>query len=264
MGNVSSTLSETLITMSHEVSKLFTVLSAAPPAPLAMPNLGDGRSQDELRTTAEIMYNMDTKQCVNIAFLGPRNEYKTAFINACRFISDCRPDTGIISPKNAAIQYIHCDPDYRHVRFWDIGDTEGSFVSKCLYAFDAIVLVTNEVLRPSDVELIKEGCRFTPPCGVLIVRTGMDHFIDKEFGLNTPSTDVLDAKTQQGQLIRESIRNQLLKGGVQCGPQTNAVYLCSSPGMLAARAVNFDGTKYIWDEYDFMKGVLDYIGKRRY
>lgn len=135
---------------------------------------------------------------------------------------------------------------------------------RCLYAFDAVVLVTTEVLRDSDIALVKEGCRLFPPYGVLIVRTGMDLFLDKEFGLEAKSTDIKDAQVQQGQIIRESMRNQLLRGGVQCSPQANSVYLCSGPGMLAARAVNFDGTKYIWDEYDFMKGILDCIGKRRY
>lgn len=76
------------------------------------------------------MYNMDTKQCVNIAFVGPNNDAKTVFINSLRFIADCRPDTGIISPNCTAIQYKHCDPSYKHLRFWDIGDSEGSFIDR--------------------------------------------------------------------------------------------------------------------------------------
>jgi len=259
-----TTVGQTFSQLANEVTKLFTCVATAPKTPIEMPNLADGRSQDELRTTAEIMYNIDTKQNVNIAFIGPNSDYKTAFINSCRFVSDCRPDTGIVSPKNAAIQYKHCDPSYSHLRFWDIGDVGGSFIDRCLYAFDAVILTTTEFLRPSDVDMVQQGCRYLPGCGVLIVRVGMDAFLGKEMGLNPDVSDITQRKSQEGEIIRESIRNQLLKGNVQCGPQVNNVYLCSASGMLAARAVNFDGTKYIWDEYDLMKGILDCIGKRRY
>jgi len=269
MGNLqeklaNSSVGQSISQMANEVTKSFTCIATAPKTPLMMPNLGDGRSQDELRTTAEILYNIDTKQNVNIAFVGPNNEFKTAFINACRFVSDCRPDTGIVSPKSAAVQYKHCDPGYEHVRFWDIGDTGGSFSDRCLYAFDAIILLTTELLRDSDVALVKEGCHYLPGCGVLVVRTGMDQFINATFGLNPPTKDLTEGKSQQGQLIRDSIKNQLCKGGVQCPTQCKQIYLVSTPGMLAARAVNFDGVKYVWDEYDLMKGMLDCIGKRRY
>jgi len=269
MGNVqermaNTTVGQGFVQLANEVTKLFTCIATAPKTPITMPNLGDGRTSDELRTTAEIMYNMDTKQNVNIAFVGPNTDYKTAFINSCRFIADCRPDTGIISPKNAAIQYVHCDPSYQHVRFWDIGEVGGSYVDRCLYAFDAVVLVTTELLRESDIDIIKQGCRVQPGCSVLIVRTGMDQFVDRTFGLNPSAADIKQAQAQNGQTIRDTVKNQLLKDGVQCPTQCNAIYLVSGPGMLAARAVNFDGTKYIWDEYDFMKGILDCIGKRRY
>jgi len=269
MGNVqermgNTTVGQTVTQVANEITKLFTCIATAPKTPITMPNLGDGRSSDELRTTAEIMYNMDTKQNVNIAFVGPNSDYKTGFINSCRFIADCRPDTGIVSPKNAAIQYIHCDPSYQHVRFWDIGDVPLSYVDRCLYAFDAVVLVSTDALRESDIDLVRQGCKIQPGCSVLVVRTAMDQFVDRTFGLNPSATAIKEEQAKQGDIIRESIKNELRKGGIQCPNQCNAVYLCSGPGMLAARAVNFDGTKYIWDEYDFMKGILDCIGKRRY
>lgn len=77
-----------------------------------------------------MMYNIDSKMCINIAFLGPNSELKTALINACRYIADCKPDEGVVSPKNQAVQYQHRDPAYQHVRFWDIADCSGTFESQ--------------------------------------------------------------------------------------------------------------------------------------
>lgn len=92
----------------------------------------DGRSADQLRTQAEVMYNIDTKTCINIAFIGPNNQSKIDLINSCRFIADCKPGLGgITSPKNVAVQYMHCDPAYNHLRFWELGDiSAGNFVDR--------------------------------------------------------------------------------------------------------------------------------------
>lgn len=77
-----------------------------------------------------MMYNMDTKNCVNIGFLGPSNDPKTALINSCRYLADSRPDLGIVNPNKTAVQYIHGDPAYKHVRYWDIYEREGSFIDR--------------------------------------------------------------------------------------------------------------------------------------
>jgi len=267
MGNVTDKLADLGHNISESathVSKQVKCLVTAPKKPITMLDLGDGRTADEMRTAAEIMYNIDTKQCINIGFLGPSNEPKTSLINACRFVADCRPDFGVVSPNNAAIQYQHCDPAYQHVRFWDIHDANGSFIDRCLYAFDALVLVTPEVLRPSDIELIREAGKLQPPSGVLVARSGMDRYFDQQFGLDPPSKDAINGKTQHGEIIKEGMKNQLVQGHLNCPVIKDHIYLVSSPGMLAARTVNFDGMKYIWDEFDLLKGILDSVAQRRY
>jgi len=235
-----------------------------PKKPLPMPNLGDGRTQDQLRTSAEMMYNMDTKQHINVAFIGPSNDAKLALINSCRFIADCKPVLGVNAPKDVATMYIHCDPAYKHVRFWDITDFPGTFEFKCLYAFDAVVILLGETIRPSDIELIKTANIVSAACPVLLVRSDMNQFIDRELGLTPESTEVVSGKTRQGPIIKEGYQCQLKKNGIDVVSQLNSVYLISPPGMLAARVVNTDGTKYIWDEFDFMKGLLECVTKRRY
>jgi len=269
MGNTISdqftTLGERVTKLSNDVSKRFGTFATGPSHPLTMPTLGDGRSQDQLRTQAEVMYNIDTKTCLNIAFIGPNNEAKIALINSMRFVQDCRPDQGIISPNSTATQYVHCDPMFHHLRFWDLTDfTSGTFIDRCLYAFDVLVIVVTEVLRSNDIQLIKDACKVNPPPPVFIVRSEMNQYIDKFLGLEASSTDIVKSKCDQGPVLKEGIRNQLSKGEVHCPVTCDNIYLLSPPGMLAARAVNFDGTKYIWDEFDFLKGLLEQVSKRRY
>lgn len=265
MGQVASGISETFGAAASTLTKSFTTMITEPKKVRQMPNLGDGRTQDQLRTTAEMMYNMDTKQHINIAFLGSSEAMKLAFINSCRFTAECKPVLGIDAPKKVATQYMHCDPQYKHVRFWDITDLlHGSFETKCLYAFDAVVILIGETLRSGDIELIKNSNIVCDDCPVLLVRPDMDFFIDKELQLTPDSTDVVSGKTHQGPIIKEGYQCQMKKAGIECACQLNSVYLCSSPGMLAARNVNTEGTRYIWDEFDFMKGLLDCVVKRRY
>jgi len=260
-----ASLGETVMTMASNVSKSFSSFGTAPKHPLTMPMLSDGRSQDQLRTEAEMMYNMDTKTCINFAFVGPNNDVKLALINSCRYVAECHPgEGGITSPNNVAVQWVHCDPSYNHLRFWELSDTAGSFVNRCLYAFDAVIIVVTEMLRQSDLQLIRDAGSLNPPTPVLIVRSEMNHFIDKNFGLEADSADVIKGKTEQGKVLRENIKDQLLTNGINCECTLASIYLVSPPGMLAARAVNFDGMKYIWDEFDFMQGLLNKIVKRRY
>jgi len=269
MGNTLSeqvtTLGDSVTKMATDVSKRFGTFATGPKHPLTMPAVGDGRTPDQLRTTAEVMYNIDTKTCINIGFIGPNNEAKLALINACRFISDCRPDQGIVSPNSTAVQYIHCDPMFHHLRFWDLTDfTTGTFIEKCLYAFDALVICVTEVLRPNDIQLVKETYKVNPPTPVLVVRTEMNQFIDKYIGLEADSKTILKGKVDQGPVMKEGIRNQLAKGEITTPITQDNIFLLSAPGLMAARAVNFDGTKYIWDEFGFMKCLLENISKRRY
>jgi len=235
-----------------------------PKKPLPMPNFGDGCSPDQLRTTAEMMYNIDSKTCINIAFLGRNNKAKIDLINACRYIADCKPDSGIDSPNKAAVQYHHCDPAYRHVRFWDISDCSGTFEHKCLYIFDAVVMVVTEFLGRGEMELIKQASNTEPATCILVVRSEMDHFVDKEFGFNPTLDLVTKEKNQEGRVIREGLTHQLVKGNIDGQRQGASVFLMSAPGMLAARGVNSNGAKYIWDEYDFTKRLLDTVSKKRY
>jgi len=267
MGNVS----DKIVDLGHHVSDTATSVSkqvkclvTAPHKPLPMVDLGDGRSADQLRTAAEIMYNMDTKTCINIGYLGPSNDSKTALINSCRYLADCKPDLGIESPNKTAMQYTHCDPSYKHVRFWDIYDTPGNYTDRCLYGFDALILVTTEILRPSDIDVIRESGCFHPPCGCLIARCGMDRYFDQQFGLEPAPKDAINGKTQHGEIIKEGLRNQLVKNHLDNPTIKDHIYLVSAPGMLAARAVNIDGMKYIWDEFSLLKGILECVSKRRY
>jgi len=261
-----ASLGETVTKMAGDVSKSFSSFATAPKHPLPMPALGDGRNQDQLRTTAELFYNIDTKTCINIAFFGSPPNSRVDLINSCRYVSECTPGTGgVTSPNNVAIQFPHCDPAYNHLRFWELGDlSSGSAIDRCLYAFDAVVLVITEKLRQSDIEVVRELGTFNPPTPVLIVRSEMNHFVDKYFGLEANSSDIITGKTEQGQRLRETIKDQLLTNGINCPHTLESIYLVSPPGMLAARAVNFDGTKYIWDEFDFMQGLLTSIVKHRY
>jgi len=271
MGNTISdqynALGEKVSQLSNDVSKRFGTLATGPSHPLTMPALGDGRSQDQLRTAAEVMYNMDTKTCINIAFIGPNNQAKQALINSCRFVRDARPDQGIQSPNNTATMYIHCDPMFQHLRFWDLSDftaPHGNFVDRCFFGFDALVICVTEVLRSNDISLIKEAYKVNPPTPVLIVRSEMNHYIDQFLGLEADNATILKSKAEQGPVIKEGLRNQLAKGEVHCPLTCDNIYLVSPPGMLAARTVNFDGTKYIWDEFGFLKGLLEQVAKRRY
>jgi len=264
MGQVASSFGETFSSAAGALTKSMTTLVVEPKKPLDMPNLGDGRSQDELRTTAEVMYHMDTKTNINIAFVGSSLESKFALINSLRFIADCKPVLGISAPKEIATQYVHCDPSYKHLRFWDITDLPGSFESRCLYAFDAVVILTGEFIRQSDIDLIKQANTISSGVPILIARSDIDLFVDSKLGLEPNEADVHPAKARQGPLIKDGLRTQLKKGGIDCPCQLDCIYLVSPPGMLAARAVNFDGTRYIWDEYDFMKSLLDNVSKRRY
>lgn len=127
-----------------------------------------------------------------------------------------------------------------------------------------MVIVVTELLRANDLELIKEAGHLNPPTPIMIVRSEMNHFIDRNFGLEASTTDVVDGKRVQGKVIRDNIKMQLLQAGINCPCTLESIYLVSPPGMLAARAVNFDGTKYIWDEFDYMTGLLDFVSKRRY
>jgi len=263
MGQVASGVSETIGAAASSLTKSFSTMITEPKKPLQMPNLGDGRTQDQLRTTSEMMYNMDTKQHINIAFVGPSNENKLAVINSCRFIADCKPVLGVDAPKKVATCYLHCDPAYKHVRFWDITDMPGTYEMKCLFAFDALVILIGEQIRSSDIDLIKQA-NIVSQCPVLLVRPDMNTFIDKELDLEPNSTHVVAGKTRQGPIIKEGYACQLKNAGVQCERQCHNVYLISPPGMLAARAVNTEGTKYIWDEFDFMKGLLDCVTTGRY
>jgi hypothetical protein len=267
MGNVSDKLSElgeSITNTATDVTKRVKCMLTVPKQPIAMLNLGDGRSADEMRTTAEMMYNMDTKQCVNIGFLGPSNELKTSLINSCRYLADSLPDLGVVNPNKNATQFVHMDPAYKHVRFWDIYDKEGSFVDRCLYAYDALILVIPESIRASDVPLIREAAKLQPPWGVLIARSGMDRFFDTHFGLDPIAKDAINGKTQQGSVIKENLKSQLGQAGLDANAIGEHFYLVSAPGMLAARGVNFDGIKYLWDEFDFLVAMLDCVAKRRY
>jgi len=277
MGNVADKLADfghSIADSASHAAKSIQAMVTEPKKTLPMPNFGDGRSADQLRTAAEIMYGMDTKVCVNVGFLGPESMSKMALINSLRYIADTKPDVGVPCPKNLAVQYAHCDPAYKHVRFWDIVDHSGTFEERCLYAFDAVILVVTEVLRPGDIQLIKQANKVPSVAPILIVRTDMDMFIDKEFGLDPAhSKDVIDGKNRQGPIIRNGLNRQLLEAGIAqcldpctdtCIHQSNCIYLVSSPGILAARAVNFDGMKYVWDEFDFMKRLLDCVALRRY
>jgi hypothetical protein len=270
MGQVQDKLSQlgdAITKAATEVSNKFSVFTKQPKIPLSMPLLTDGRNADQLRTQAEMMYNIDTKTCINIGFIGPNNPAKMELINSCRFTSECKPGTaGITSPKNIAVQYMHCDPAYNHLRFWDLGDisAQSSFVDRCLYAFDAIVIVVTEGLRQNDLELIKGDALLNPPTPILICRAEMNQFIDRSFGVEASAKDVIDGKKVQGKVIRDNIKMQMQQSGITCPCTLDSIYLVSSPGMLAARAVNFDGTKYVWDEFDFMGALLERITKRRY
>lgn len=263
MGQVASSLGETLASAAGALTKSLTTLIAEPKRPLEMPNLGDGRSQDELRTAAEVMYHMDTKTHINIAFVGAPRESKLALINALRFIADCKPVLGISAPKEVATQYVHCDPNYKHVRFWDITDIPGTFEARCLYAFDCVILVTGDSMRQADVEMIKQS-NTVVNVPIVIARSDIDYFVDNQLGLQPHESDLHPAKARQGPIIKEGLKAQLKKGGIECPCQLDSVFLVSPPGMLAARAVNYDGTRYIWDEFDFMKSLLDCVSKRRY
>jgi len=267
MGNVQdklSNLGETISQTYGDVTKSFKAMVTGPNHPLPMPNLMDGRTSDELRTQAEMYYGIDTKTCINIAFLGMTNEAKISLINSCRYVNDSSPDACIASPKHEAVQYVHCDPGYKHLRFWDIADASGSFIERYLYAFDVVVLLTSEVIRESDIQLINQANRLNPPSCVLVVRTGMDRFVDAEFGLQSDSNAVIKGKNEMGPILKDAIKNQMAKGGVVCPCQLDSIHLVSAPGMLAARAVNLDGMKYVWDEFGFMKRILDQIAKKRY
>lgn len=264
MGQVASSLGETISAAAGVFSKSVTVLIAEPKRPLEMPNLGDGRSQDELRTTAEMMYHMDTKININIAFIGSSLESKCALINALRFIKDCKPVLGISAPKEVATQYVHCDPAYKHVRFWDITDLPGTFEARCLYAFDALVVLTGDSIRQADIETVKQANLVSSAAPVLIARSDIDYFVDNQLGLAPHENDVHPAKARQGPLIKDGLRTQLKKGGIDCPNQLENVFLVSPPGMLAARGINYDGTRYVWDEYDFMNALLNNVSKRRY
>jgi len=265
MGQVASGISETFGAAASGLTKSFSSMITEPKRPLEMPNLGDGRTQDQLRTTAEMMYNMDTKQHINIAFIGTNNnENKLSVINSCRFIADCKPVLGIDAPKKVATCYLHCDPAYKHVRFWDITDMPGTYEMKCLFAFDAIVILIGEQIRSSDIDLVKQANIISSQCPVLLVRPDMNTFIDKELNLEPNSTHVVAGKTRQGPILKQGYACQLKNAGIQCERQCHNVYLISPPGMLAARGVNAEGTKYIWDEFDFMKGLLDCVTSRRY
>lgn len=264
MGQVASSLGETITAAAGALTKSLTTLTVEPKRPLEMPNLGDGRSQDELRTAAEVMYHMDTKTHINIAFVGSAAESKLALINSLRFIADWKPVLGISAPKEVATQYVHADQSYKHVRFWDIADLPGTFEARCLYAFDCVVLVTGDSIRQADIEMIKQANIVSSAAPVLVARSDIDYFVDNQLGLQPHESDVHPAKARQGPIIKEGLTTQLKKGGITCDCQLNSVYLVSPPGMLAARGVNYDGTRYVWDEYDFMKALLDCVSKRRY
>jgi len=267
MGNASDKLSDLgdqVKQKASDLQKTVKALFSAPKHPISMPDLGDGRNADQLRTEAEVLYGMDTKQCINVGLLGQSNELKTALINSLRYVADTPPDFGIVNPNKNAVQYVHADPSYKHVRFWDIYENEGTYIQRCLYAFDALILVTPENLRPNDIPLILEAGKFQAPSGILIVRSGMDLFVDSQFGLNPQPKDVINGKTQQGVVIKDNLKSQLTKGGLNACALGNHIYLVSAPGMLAARGVNFDGTKYIWDEFDLLRDILDSVAKRRY
>jgi len=267
MGNVQEKfnhLGDQIKCAAGDCHKSFKEVVTRPKQPLEMPTFGDGRSQDELRTTAEMMYNMDTKQHINIGFLGMSNPSKLALINSCRYINDCIPGGGILAPKDLAVQYPHCDPAYQHLRFWDLADIPGSYEGRCLYAFDALVLVIGEVIEQGDVALIKQANIVSTAGPILITRTDMDMFQEREFGMHPHSGDVSKGQKKHGDLIKEGIKHQLLAGGVEDDIQHKSIYMISSPGMLAVRGVNENGERYVWDEFDFMKRLLAVVVKRRY
>lgn len=266
MGNVQnkfSHLGDQISNSAGHCHKTFKSIVTQPKKSLPMPNLGDGRSADQLRTAAELYYSMDTKTHINIAFLGPSTPAKLALINSCRYIKDCIPSGGFVAPKDVAVQYSHCDPAYNHLRFWDLANIPGSYDSRCLYGFDALVLLVGDVIKQSDIALVSQanavsGC-------VLIVRTDMDIYQDREFGmLNPESSDLSKFQKRQGQFIKDGIRHALLADGITNDYQQQCIFLISAPGMLAVRDVNSEGDKYVWDEYDFMKSLLKVVTEGRY
>jgi hypothetical protein len=264
MGQVASSLGDTLGAAAGAFGKSLTTMVGAPKHPLDMPNLGDGRSQDQLRNEAEMMYHMDTKNHINIAFIGLNCESKVALIHSLRLTAECKTVLGIEAPKAVATCYVHCDKSYKHVRFWDITDLPGTFEQRCLFAFDCMVILCGDMIRQGDIDLIKQSNIVSGSAPVVVARSDMDFYVDKHLGLEPNENSIHTGKARQGPIIKDGMKTQLKKGGIDCPAQLESVYLISPPGMLAARAVNFDGTKYIWDEFDFMKAMLDVVSKRRY
>jgi len=264
MGQVASSFGETLGAAAGAFSKSLTTMIGSPKHPLDMPNLGDGRTQDTLRNEAEMMYQMDTKNNINIAFIGLNTESKLDLIHALRVTPECRTVLGISAPKGVATCYVHADKSYKHVRFWDITDLPGNYEQRCLFAFDCVVILTSDMIRQGDIDLIKQSNIVSGTAPVVVARQDMDSYVDKHLGLEPNENSIHTGKARQGPIIKDGMKTQLKKGGIDCPHQLESVYLISPPGMLAARAINYDGTKYIWDEFDFMKAMLDVVSKRRY
>lgn len=92
----------------------------------------------------------------------------------------------------------------------------------------------------------------------------MDLYFDTTFGLNPAEKDAVNGKSQHGEVIKQGLKDQLTKNGLGAATVCSQIYLVSAPGMLAARGVNFDGMKYIWDEFDLLRSIVECVAQRRY
>jgi hypothetical protein len=141
---------------------------------------------EEILRKAKEQLKLDTANCFNFAFVGHTKTGKSSLINAIRGIRDNHPDAakvGITETTHDISRYDFPDPEYKHVKIYDIPgagtlthDATSYYHDKCLCAFDCLVIVAQDTLGQEEIDFAIQSLRFNQP--IAFVRSRCDIVLD--------------------------------------------------------------------------------------
>lgn len=218
-----------------------------PPPAVATPPPQSGKTKEEMIKEARTKYGIDVVNCYNFAIVGQAGSGKSSLVNSFRGLRPGSPNAakvGEVECTTNPTAYVH--PEQPHIVFWDLpgGGTQNHpsetyFDDKCLYAFDCLMVVTNQRFTQIDLDIASLAKQWGVP--VFFVRSKSDMDLESKFwnkGLSKEAA-IQELISEVGKNIRQQLQT--------VGMADRSIYIVSSRALVDPQFTKIDEDKLIQD-----------------
>eukprot|EP00026_Physarum_polycephalum_P014515 Phypoly_transcript_15037.p1 GENE.Phypoly_transcript_15037~~Phypoly_transcript_15037.p1 ORF type:complete len:259 (+),score=27.71 Phypoly_transcript_15037:86-862(+) len=228
---------------------------ASPPAHLAFLDTPAApyTSFDRIREARQNL-GIDVVHHYNFAFVGASGSGKSSLVNALRQMNDSDPRAAAVGESETTqVATRYCHPSYAHIMLWDLpgaGTTmhpaSTYFRDKALFAFDCLLIVTDDRFLQVDLDIAKEAVEWKVP--VFFVRNKADAALQSK---RRRCKDTDDIKFMLRTEVSKSILPQLERYGLH----DRRIYIISSWAFI-------DSTIETMDEQTLLVDIINTAAKR--